>query len=109
MKNAENRKEFLEKEKGKENQKGKEKKIRVAVVKTVLLGNGAFAPCREQVVLTKIGESDDFTFYPQKQGALLLGHGNRQKLTKMAGATQAKITVLQKHRFRHFFKNEHKD
>ena len=41
--------------------------------------------------MTKNGEHDDFTFYSQKQGALLL---KPRKPTKMAGVTQAKPPLV---------------
>ena len=38
----------------------------VGVVETVVLENSVFVPCRNQVVLTKIGEASDIASYPQK-------------------------------------------
>ena len=60
----------------------------LGVVETVILENGVFAPCRKQVVLTKIGENSDISIYPQKQGRLLLRPRKSTKMTKMAGVTQ---------------------
>ena len=40
--------------------------------------------------LTKHGENDNLTFYPQKQVALLPGRWKLAKMTKMAGVTHAK-------------------
>ena len=60
------------------------------VVETVVLENGRFVPCREQVVLTKNGENSDIAFCPPKQGILLLGPRKWTKPTKMTGVTPAK-------------------
>ena len=62
----------------------------IRVVETVVLENGRFAPCRKQVVLTKIGENSDVALYPRKKGILLLKSRKSTKMTKMAGVTPAK-------------------
>ena len=75
--------------------------VLVRVVKTVFLENGVFVPCRKQVVLTKNGENYKFTFYPQKQGALLLRPRKPTKNDANGGCHSGKTTGCQKHRFRH--------
>ena len=51
----------------------------------------SFCPLRKQVVLTKHRENDNLrSFYPHKQGALLLRPRKPTKTTKMAGVTQAR-------------------
>ena len=61
----------------------------LGIVETVVLGKRVFVPCRKRLVLTKIGESSDIAFYPQKQVPLFLRPRKSTNMTKMAGVTQA--------------------
>ena len=63
---------------------------KIQVVETVVLENGVFVPCREQAVLTKIGENSELAFYPTPA---------IDEITKMKGCHPDKMTVCQKHRF----------
>ena len=73
---------------------------KVRVVKTVVLGNGGFGK-RWFCLLPKTrdfdenGENDEFAFYTQKQGVLVL---RSPKMTKMVGHS-GKTMVYQKRSF----------
>ena len=58
------------------------------VVKTVVLGNSGFAPCRKQGILTKTAKVTKLHSTHKNKG-LVLRALKKTKMTKMAGVAQA--------------------
>ena len=55
-----------------------------------VFGKPCFCPLPTRGRFDENGENDEFAFYPLKTRVLLLGPLKTTKMTKMAGATQAK-------------------
>ena len=71
----------------------------IRVVETVVLENGRFAPCRKQVVLTKIGENSDVALYPPKTRDFAPQAPEIDENDENGGCHPGKMTVCQKHCF----------